>query len=225
MSELFNDAEGYDAMLDRGIKLSGESKDFFIRGRLEHLVRELGAAAPEHILDFGCGVGDATSHLASAFPTASIVGVDIAAPAVEQAQAHLGTDRIRFGTLDLLDDGQRFDLCYVNGAFHHIPVTERSAVMRRLFDVLRPGGMLAVFENNPWSIPARIVMRRIPFDADAVMLRAGEVARLARESGFTNVRGPRYLFVFPRTLAPLRRFEHALSALPIGAQYGVLAVR
>ncbi|MBV8159401.1 MAG: hypothetical protein JO265_00605 [Acidimicrobiia bacterium] len=90
---------------------------------------------------------------------------------------------------------------------------------------MRPGGVLAVFENNPWSVPARLVMRRVPFDAGAVMLRAGELARLARDAGFAEVRPPRYLFVFPRALSWLRPLERPLEAVPVGAQYGVICVR
>lgn len=225
MSELFDDPGGYDRMLDNGIKLSGEDKHFFIRGRVNHLRRHLGRDTPTRILDFGCGVGDASAVLANQFVGASVVGVDVAAPAVEAAQRRIGSDDIAFGTLDMLEEAKPFDLCYVNGAFHHIPVDERAAVMARLYQVLRPGGTLAVFENSPWSVPARIVMRRIEFDADAVMLPAGEVARLARQAGFAEVKSTRYLFVFPRALGPLRRIERAISGIPLGAQYAVIAIR
>ncbi|MBA3652803.1 MAG: methyltransferase domain-containing protein [Actinobacteria bacterium] len=226
MSELFDDPESYDDMLERGLKLSGESKDFFIRGRLEHLRRRLPQdARPKRILDFGCGVGDASAVLAGMFPDASVVGVDVAAAAVQRADATLGSDRVAFGTLNLLDRSEPFDLCYVNGAFHHIAVDERATVMGTIHGATRPGGILAVFENNPWSIPARMVMRRIPFDADAVMLRARELAELARRAGFSKVLPVRYLFVFPKALRRLRVVERALEPLPLGAQYGVLCIR
>ncbi|MBV8235130.1 MAG: methyltransferase domain-containing protein [Acidimicrobiia bacterium] len=230
MSELFDEVESYDDMLQRGLSLSGESKEFFIRGRLEHLRRRLGdrrvteREAPTRILDFGCGVGDGAGVLAEAFPGASVVGVDVAEAAVQKANATRSSERVAFGTPVLLDGAEPFDLCYVNGAFHHIAADERAQVMRTLYAALRPGGVLAVFENNPWSIPARLVMRRIPFDADAAMLRPAEVARLARNAGFTDVLRPRYLFVFPRALRSLRGLENALAAAPIGAQYAVLCV-
>jgi SAM-dependent methyltransferase len=226
VSELFDDAKSYDDMLQRGLKLSGESKEFFIRGRLEHLRRRLPKGAlPKRILDFGCGVGDASAVLADMFPGASVVGVDVAEAAVQKADATLGSERVAFGTPELLDETEPFDLCYVNGAFHHIAVDERAQVMRTIHGAMRPGGILAVFENNPWSIPARMVMRRIPWDADAVMLRAGELAGLARDAGFAEVLPVRYLFVFPKALGRLRVMERALEAAPLGAQYGVLCVR
>lgn len=225
MSSPFDDAAGYDDMLQRGLALSGESKIHFIRGRVDHLRRRRPELAPGRILDFGCGVGDAAAVLAEAFPSSSVVGVDVADAAVQQASSTVGSDRVAFGTVDLLEGIEPFDLCYVNGAFHHIAVEQRLAVMRAIHGAIRPGGLLAVFENNPWSVPARMVMRRIPFDADAVMLRAGEVATLARDAGFSEVLPPRYLFVFPKALRRLRVLERGLEAVALGAQYGVLCVR
>lgn len=226
MSELFEDVEHYDDMLQRGLKLSGEPKEFFVRGRLEHLQRRLGhRAAPNRILDFGCGTGDTSAALAEMFPSACVVGVDVVEAAVQSADARLGSERTVFGTLTLLDQSDPFDLCYVNGAFHHIDVADRPQAMRTIHRAMRPGGVLAVFENNPWSIPARMVMRRIPYDAGAVMVRARTLAALARDAGFAEVLPARYLFVFPKALRPLRAVERGLESLPIGAQYGVLCVR
>lgn len=226
MSELFDDASNYDAMLTQGIKLSGEDKHFFIRGRVAHLRSQLPPGLRvQRVLDFGCGVGDASAVLAEAFPGAHVVGVDVAEAAVERAQVVLGGDALQFGTLGLLREVEPFDLCYINGAFHHIPPGERAAVMATVHDAVRPGGAVAVFENNPWSVPARLVMRRIPFDADAAMLRARHVRKLLRDAGLGDVYAPRFLFVFPRQLQKLRVFERFLERLPIGAQYGVLAIR
>lgn len=226
MSELFEEADSYDEMLHNGIKLSGEGKEFFIRGRVAHLTRALPAGFhPKRILDFGCGVGDATTVLAEQFPGAAIVGVDIAEAAVAKADETLGNDSVSFTMVNRLNELEPFDLCYVNGAFHHIPVPERAAVMESIHGAMRDGGVLAVFENNPWSIPARMVMSRIAFDADAVMLRGGEVGKLAKAAGFNSVAGTRYLFVFPKFMAPLRSIERALAPLPLGAQYAVLATR
>lgn len=226
MSELFDDAESYDEMLERGIRLSGEGKEFFIRGRVAHLQRVLpDGFAPKRVLDFGCGVGDATTILAETFPGSSIVGVDVAEAAIEKADSDLGSDEVSFAMVDALNNLEPFDLCYVNGAFHHIPIPERAGVMASIHASMRPGGVLAVFENNPWSVPARMVMKRIPFDADAVMLRGGELGRLAREAGFATVARTKYLFVFPKSLGFLRGIERSVSSLPLGAQYAVLATR
>lgn len=229
--ELFENADEYDEMLQRGLALSGENKAYFIDQRvtrLRRLLRDtprlLRDTPVDTVLDFGCGVGDASGVLADAFK-ARVVGVDIAEGAVEKARRTHVDPRLSFGTLDELDRSERFDLAYVNGAFHHIPVDQRAEAVRQLHRGLKPGGVLAVFENNPYSPAARLVMRRIEFDRGAVMVWPRAMARLLAQGGFEIIAPPRYLFVFPRALAPLRRIEPRLERLAIGAQYLTLARR
>ena len=126
--ELFELGSSYDEMLEQGISLSGESKDYFIDGRIDHLRARLADGASSQVasvLDFACGVGDASSRLAAAFDGARVFGVDIAEGAVEEARRRVEDDRVEFGLLDAVPDDARFDLCYVNGAYHHIPPAQR----------------------------------------------------------------------------------------------------
>jgi SAM-dependent methyltransferase len=224
--DLFELGNSYDEMLQRGIGLAGETKDYFIDGRVAHLRSKLEREAPHinSILDFACGVGAAAVPLADAFDATEVVGVDAASGAIDEARRRVDDDRVRFETLDHDPGNGKFDLCYVNGAYHHIPRAQQLAVTRRIHSLLRPGGVLALFENNPWSIPARLVMRRIPFDRDAVMLRPATARRLVNGSGFDASRAD-YLFFFPRALGPLRGIEPALRRLPLGAQYLVVGRR
>ena len=226
MSEpLFDLAEEYDQLLDQGIRLSGESRHFFLQGRVAELQNwSKGGFRPNRILDFGCGTGDTSHHLAAVFPTAAVVGVDNASKALRWAESHYGNPRVRFEHLDSFQADGGFDLCYVNGVFHHIDPERRRGVLARLSSALRPGGMLALFENNPWNPGTRLVMRRIPFDRDAIPIAPPELRRLVLAAGLRVTR-ERSLFYFPRALAFLRPLERALSRLPLGAQYYVFGVR
>ena len=215
----------YDALLEQGIRLSGESRAFFIRGRVADLVAHLPEPRrPRRILDFGCGSGDASRHLAEVFPEADVVGVDSSPQAVIWAREHHGGPRIAFAALAALATLPAFDLCYVNGVLHHVPPAARPGVVRALHDALVSGGLLALFENNPWNPGARLVMRRIPFDRDAVPMSPPEARRLLAAAGF-RCRPVRSLFYFPRVLGVLRPLEGALARVPLGAQYWVPATR
>lgn len=92
-------------------------------------------------------------------------------------------------------------------------------LLRTLRRLLTPGGACAVFDNNPWSPAARLVMYRIPFDRDAVMVWPHSLCRELKAAGFEEVHPPRFLFVFPRALARLRSIERGLERIPLGAQY------
>jgi SAM-dependent methyltransferase len=222
---LFDRADEYDAMLQQGLKLSGEDKHFFIHGRLADLQGNLPAGLePRRILDFGCGIGDTSVLLAKAFPGARVVGAETAEQALAHARMQHGSETVSFVAVDELADLEPFDLTYVNGVFHHVPPPQRQRAARLIYESLRPGGCFALFENNPWNPGTRMVMSRIPFDRDAITLTPPETQELLRSAGF-EVRETRYLFIFPRLLRALRFTEAWLTGLPLGAQYWVLGQR
>lgn len=217
-------AADYDAELELGISVSGETKDFFARERLLHLARCLAALGfrPERAVDFGCGTGSATPYFFAAFPALrQLLGLDVSAQSLAVARRHHGESRVEFRTLSEHAPRGDLDLAFCNGVFHHIPPERRAGYLRAIFDDLRPGGLFALFENNPWNPGARYVMYRIPFDRDAIPLSPPVGRRLVADGGFELIRTD-FLFVFPRALAWLRPLERGVRKLPFGAQYLVL---
>lgn len=219
--QLFDRAAEYEAMLNQGIGLSGENQEFFISGRIEDMRSQI-PPGPRRILDFGCGTGKACARLADAFPLAQVVGADLSGDALRHARASFGSDRVTFVNIADLPQQERFDLCYINGVFHHILPAERQQTLTMIREILTPGAHLALFENNPWNPGTRMVMSRIPFDRDAIPLSYLETRRRIKEAGF-RLRGSRFLFYMPKALAPLRFIEPLFVKVPLGAQYYVLA--
>ncbi len=220
------DPQGYDRQLAQGVALSGEDADYFAAGRVAAVKRRLGDAAPQvsAICEFGCGLGRNLRHLGEAFPRARLVGLDSSAEMVGQARrAGVGT-RAVFEPSAEFRDTECFDLVFINGVMHHVPRPEREAVLRRVHALLRPGGLLALFDNNPLNPGAMWVMKRIPFDRDAEPVLAWTLARVARRAAF-HVIGMETHFYFPRLLSRLRVLEPGLSWLPLGAQYVLYARR
>ncbi len=223
---LFDLSEAYDVQLARGLQLSGEDKNFFIAGRVRELQRRLPQGfTPHRILDFGCGTGDTTRHLAGAFPEAEVFGLDTAEKVLAHAQQTHGSPKISFGLIRDFKPAEAFDLCYVNGVFHHIHPQRRLEAAAWIRGALQGGAYLALFENNPWNPGTRWVMSRIPFDRDAQPLSPPEARRLLIEVGFPRCAPTRFLFYFPRPLKFLRFSEPWLANLPLGAQYFILATK
>jgi SAM-dependent methyltransferase len=219
--QLFDRAAEYEAMLNQGIGLSGESQDFFIVGRVQDMRARL-PSSPRRILDFGCGIGKSCAYLSDVFPSAEVVGADLSEEAITHARTSFGTDRVTFENIGDLPRLEKFDLCYINGVFHHILPAERQQTLAMIRQVLSPGAHLALFENNPWNPGTRMVMRRIPFDRDAIPLSFLESRRRIEQAGF-QLAGTRFLFYMPKALAPLRFIEPWFVKVPLGAQYYVLA--
>jgi len=216
-------AAEYDAALQKGISVSGEDKDYFARGRIICLskVLETLGRKPASVLDFGCGTGTASRFFKDILKPASIVGVDVSAKSIEVARRTHEDPGMRFLLLNEHEPDGTFDLAFCNGVFHHIPTHERLSAIDYVRRFLRPGGLFAFWENNPWNPGTRIVMSRIPFDRDAIMLSAIQSRRLLRKGGF-NILRTDFQFIFPRALAALRGLERVFCKLPLGAQYQVL---
>lgn len=216
-------AHDYDTALNRGLAVSGEDKTFFAKGRILWLSRCLKklAFAPKSVLDYGCGIGTATPFFIDILGAESVVGVDLSGKSLEVArQSYLGLP-VEYKLTSDYTPSETIDLAFCNGVFHHIVPEHRADIVRYIEGCLRPGGLFALWENNPWNPGARYVMSKIAFDKDAIMLSA-RAARALLEAVGLRVVGTDYCFVFPKVLSALRRFEPYLMRLPIGAQYQVL---
>jgi len=219
-------AGAYDAALNRGLSLSGESKTYFARTRIQWTASRLEQSGwrPQHVLDFGCGTGDSATELLEQLQAATVTGVDTSPESIAVATERYATGLVRFATIDAIRPSGQYDLVYCNGVFHHIDPDRRSSALAFIWQSLSSNGCLAFWENNPWNPGTRLVMRRIPFDRDAKLLSPPAARRLLRGTGF-EVASTDFLFLFPRLLAALRPLEARLARIPAGAQYLVLCRR
>lgn len=216
-------AAEYDAALEQGISVSGEGKEYFARGRILWLAKALAKreAKPRTVLDFGCGTGTAARLFCEILGSESVLGVDVSVKSLEAARQLHGGNQIRFLSLTEYTPNEEFDLAFCNGVFHHVPLSDRAGAVNFVFRSLRPGGIFAFWENNPWNPGTRIVMSRIPFDRDAITLNPIQARRLLRAGGFEIIRTD-FLFIFPRILGWFRGLEPLVCRLPLGAQYQIL---
>jgi SAM-dependent methyltransferase len=216
-------AATYDAALNRGLSMSGESKEYFVRGRIEWLSSRLRqhGRRPGRVLDYGCGTGGSARELLERLPAASVTGVDVSSTSIDLARRQCADIRVQFSTVDEGPPAGAFDLAYCNGVFHHIEPAFRDRALAYISRALSVGGYFAFWENNPWNPGTRLIMRRIPFDRDAKMLSAHHARTLLAGAGFEIITTD-FLFLFPRAFAALRPLERRLTQVPGGAQYMVL---
>ena len=218
----------YFAQCEKGLSLTGESREYFARKRLEFIsrwLRQNGFNKRIRVLDYGCGPGDTTLLISEILPETDItVGVDLSDKYVEYARETYGTKRILFFTLQEFEDREQetFDLIYLNGVVHHVPPPERPSFFEKLNRYTKTSGIVGLFENNPLNPGTHLVMKRIPFDRDAVKVPAWIVRTHLRRAGFIPVYTA-YLFFFPKFLSTIRPLERFLLRVPFGGQYGVIA--
>lgn len=215
-------AANYDEQLQRGLSISGETKEFFALERvkwLRHRLGRLGFQAAD-CLDFGCGIGTATPYFFDVLNASTLVGTDPSEYSLEIARSNWKSREAQFVRPEAVAPGS-IDLAFCNGVFHHIDPVNRADAVSLVYRSLRPGGVFALWENNPWNPLTRLSMARVPFDADAIMLWPGETRRLLGQCGF-EVLFTDYKFFFPRPLAALRFLEPGLRRCVMGAQYLVM---
>jgi len=192
--------------------------DYFSRYKVELVAARCATRQVRRVLDFGCGIGLALSHLVDHLPAAEVWGYDVSHVSLDHAR--LRAPAARF--VSAIEDMQKayFDLIFVANVFHHIPLEARLSAMRTCRDLLADSGSIFLFEHNPYNPVTRWVFERCPFDEDAEMLKRRAAIALAEQAGLRVV-DKRYTLFFPKPLAVFRKLEPMISWLPLGAQYCV----
>ncbi len=210
------------------IRLSGESPDYFAKYKIGEVAREMAgrARAPSSVLDLGGGIGNSLPHLADAFPDAELVLLDPSARSLALAESRFPEAAFfrEFDGRTIPYEDDRFDLIFTACVFHHVDAAAHGPLLAEILRVLRPGGSFFVFEHNPRNPLTRRAVRSCPFDANAVLIDAAEMAQRVSGAGFTGLKRV-YTVFFPASLARLRPLERLLGGVPIGGQYYIRAFK
>lgn len=216
-------ADDYEAQHRASIGASGEEPAYFARYKIAALQRLL-PQAPTSILDFGSGVGNSTPHFRAFYPQASLTLADPSERSLQMSKARNGGDEAHVQIIDdrlPVADGS-FDLVFTACVLHHIPEAQHDLWLRETLRAARPGGALVIFEHNPLNPLTVRAVKACPFDADAVLMRAGVLAARVEAAGWRDAR-VRYQVFFPNALRALRPLEPYLGHVPMGAQYAIVA--
>jgi SAM-dependent methyltransferase len=217
-------ARDYEALLKPWLKIAGASREYFARSRLNWLSYLLGdqEIVPRRVMDFGCGTGISLPLLADILDAEQVIGLDTSEESLAVARESVGSRLVQLATPTQYLPQEELDLVFCNGVFHHIPVVERPAAVDYVYRCLRPGGMFAMWENNPWNPMQSFAMKHSKIDKNAIPLPPSESRRLVASDHFLVIRTD-YLFFFPGGFSWLHPLEKWLIKVPLGAQYQILA--
>ncbi len=226
-SELDAYADSYADAVQRSIDFSGQDHETFTRRKALHLLdltqRRLGDPTRLAGLDVGCGVGLTDRFLVER--VGELHGVDTAEAAVARsAHANPAVRYQAYGGARLPYADGRFDFAFAICVAHHVPPPQRASFVAELGRVVRPGGVVALFEHNPYNPLTRLAVSRCEFDEDAVLLTRRTMRRLLERTGLQPVES-RYVIFVPFERPRSAALERRLHRLPLGAQYYVAATR
>lgn len=222
-SEFDKFAQEYSQIHASNIAVSGEGPEYFAEYKIRDLA-ELARSADApgqlgRVLDFGAGIGSSVPYFERYFPGASLTCVDVSLDSLRIGRGRF--DRAGFVAFDgrhLPFADRCFDCVFAACVFHHIPPALHVPLFAELHRVLRSGGLITIFEHNPLNPLTVRAVNNCPFDANAILMRAGTLRSRLEEAGFAHP-AIGYRVFFPRLLRLLRPLEKRLKWLPLGAQY------
>lgn len=168
--------------------------------------------APHGILDAACGTGRWAIEMATIFPNANVVGLDIAPPPIETASAERRPDNFAFIQGNLLERlpfaDNTFDYAHQRLLIAALPSDQWVPVARELLRVTRPGGWVELVEGGLFAGgPGMQVLNDV-----------SEQLSQRRNLSFTNaLRVDEYL-----RAAGAQNVERRLVYVPVGRQQGRL---
>jgi SAM-dependent methyltransferase len=172
-------------------------------------------------LDVGCGQGELLTLFREDFDR--VQGCDsspgMLSP-VQGVETKLQEDPLKlpFGTAE-------FEFVTAVCVFHHVPPANRLALAQEVFRVLKPGGVFAVIEHNPYSPATRVIVSRTPIDADALLLKPSETRRRMVSAGMLPQSCDYFLFLPGPIYRRAGRLEQWLAKVPLGGQHVVFGIK
>ena len=132
-------AENYDDEVGQGIARSDEARD---------IAEALGIKSTDSVLDIGTGTGIIAIDLS--FICQNVYAIDISESMLKYAsedakkQGRNNIEFIKSGFLTYHHKGTPLDAIITKFALHHIPDNWKFVAVKRMFDMLKPGGKLFI---------------------------------------------------------------------------------
>ena len=212
---MFNDiSHSYSELIEENHKYIPGDIDWYSEYKVR-IAKLNNGSEVTNILDYGCGIGLSLPYLERYFPKARIYAWD---PSSESLTLALENNpNVMSVTEDL-----KFDLVFVAGVLHHIPVQELSSELRKLLSRIASGGRLLIFEHNPYNPVTRRLVSTCPFDQDAVLLSKRKLLKKITLLGERlSIEKQGYCLFFPPALRGMFKIEIAFRKVPLGGQFFV----
>jgi len=162
----------------------------------QQLVDQVGLAAGQTVLDFGCGTGTLALLLKRACPAACVLGIDVDPTVLEIARRKIARAGLDVELRQGLFTAETFppasiDRIVTTLVLHHLTRDEKLGVLRAMRVALRPGGELHVADFGPPHTAlmraAAAIIRRVDGAGRVADNLAGRLPELIASAGFAGV--------------------------------------
>jgi SAM-dependent methyltransferase len=217
-------AQDYNNEIVEDLGAFGKFRDSMLAYKVEYLRYIAPLHYAQSILDYGCGIGMNIPYLRHYFPEAKLFGCDVSKKSIELAKSHI--DYCQFDVIETPRDIKMYkntiDCVFISTVLHHIEPEEHKIWLQALYDIMKEGSYIIIFEHNMFNPLTRRLVKKSKMDKDAIMLNAGYCKHLVEEIFGSGKRVKlRYTYFFPWRNPLFTAIEHAIAWLPLGAQYYV----
>jgi SAM-dependent methyltransferase len=219
-------SDSYDELLKDPIRdrfTRGTSAFFHLRKRdliREYFLRRAIDTRKLSYLDIGCGKGELLTLLHNDF--AQVCGCDPSDRmiATGELKARGIEVRVQHDNGRIPFEDRQFDFVTAVCVYHHVPPASRQVLTAEACRVLKPNGVFAIVEHNPYNPITRLIVNRTPVDADAILLRPAETRLLFQHQGLAIDNQRYFLYLPEHAYRRLGFIENGLGSwLPLGGQY------
>lgn len=220
-------ADDYLRQHKENVAVTGESPEYFARYKIADLASYLHGhdLSLGSVLDFGSGIGNSIPYFRKYFGQSRITYADVSERSIEISKKRFpGMESYVLIGQNLPIPSESQDVVFSACVFHHIPEEEHDYWLLELMRVVKPGGVLAIYEHNPKNPLTVRAVNACPLDINAELIESRTLCRRAINAGWEKP-SVAYKLFFPAFFSYLRFLEKHLEWVSFGAQYRLIARR
>lgn len=220
-------ADSYRDVHVDNIAITGELPEYFARHKISDLrdYVDKSSLPDADILDFGSGIGGSLPYFREYFPESRVTCADVSLKSLDVAKNRFPGVEKYLHIEDVIPvPTASQDIVFSACVFHHIPHEEHAHWLKEVLRVVRPGGILAIYEHNPLNPLTRHAVNTCPLDVNAHLIGGGEMRRRTLGSNWERAEVA-YKVFFPAKLSAFRVLEKHMEWLPLGAQYRLISYK
>jgi trans-aconitate 2-methyltransferase len=123
------------------------------------LIARIPLKRPRIVYDLGCGPGNSTSLLRTAYPSARIVGIDRSPAMIARARADVSGVEFQSADVALWPSDRQADLVFSNALFQWIP--NHLLVLQRILHGMKRDAVLAIQVPDNLAEPSHMAMEAV----------------------------------------------------------------
>ena len=205
--------------------MTGESPEYFAEYKVADLAELISSlrVPSMKILDFGCGIGNSIPHFRKHLAKSKLICADVSERSLEIAHKRFpGEETFLKINKNIPLPCSSQDVVFSACVFHHISHDQHMQWLVELRRITKPGGVLIIYEHNPWNPLTVRAVKTSRLDVNAHLIRGGIMRKRAANAGWERPRVDYKLF-FPAKMSVLRPMERYLQWFGLGAQYRMMA--